>query len=331
MELGYKCWLENDERIFGKGPYDLLSAIDIYGSINKASVELGISYSKAIHILKRCERHLGFKLLDSQIGGVQGGGSFLTKEAQYLMQKYNDFINEVDVALKHAFDMNFGQFFEEIHGLNDKGFVFPRVLLLTGESGIGKSTIIGEYTKMYSSKLKGFTVQRIMPNEGDLPLGFQIRDHNYSDNTYSYVGQEEWDSLFDDHRLFLKRNCNGEMIRDIGVLEKYIPLYTEGNEPLILDEIGGMELASPKIRELLYECFAGQRPIIGVLKSVKGIQRLNKNTEGPSLSESVQHELINKLGSDVKILEVTNSNKKFIKTYIGKWIYKMMEETNEIK
>lgn len=330
MKLGYKCWLQGEEKIFGKGPYDLLCAIKTYGSIKKASTELDISYSKATHILKRCESHMGFKLLNSKIGGNEGGGSNLTDEAMYLMKQYEAFINEADIALKHAFAVNFGQFFDEIHGLNEIDNNLPRILLLTGESGIGKSTLLRKLTKPYIKDFSGFEVQRYLPDNGGDPLGFEITPLHYYGKTTTMLNRDEWrDLLTKNKALFLKRDEDGKMIRYLEVLEKWIPKLAKTDRPLILDEIGGMELTSELISNHLKKLLTSDAPIIGVLKSKERLNRLNLRTDGPKLSLMEQDEYLEDLESEIKILEITPSNKDFVKRYINKWLYKMMEENYE--
>lgn len=45
------------------------------GSLNKASNELNMSYSKAWNIVNRAETLLGYSLLMTNTGGVSGGGN----------------------------------------------------------------------------------------------------------------------------------------------------------------------------------------------------------------------------------------------------------------
>lgn len=86
----YRLWIENDkgEKVFGRGPYELLKKIEECGSLNKAASELGMSYSKAFQVIKNCETHLGIKFLDREIGGVKGGGSTLTEGGVEFIKLY---------------------------------------------------------------------------------------------------------------------------------------------------------------------------------------------------------------------------------------------------
>ncbi|MDD2496639.1 MAG: LysR family transcriptional regulator [Desulfitobacteriaceae bacterium] len=82
--------------------------IDKLGSLNKAAKELHMSYSHAWNLIKILEKRLGFKLLQREVGGNSGGGSFLTKDACELMKKYELFMQEADSSLKLLFQKYFG-------------------------------------------------------------------------------------------------------------------------------------------------------------------------------------------------------------------------------
>lgn len=91
MEIKSKLWIEIDGRpVFGRGRRFLLEAIDKYGSINQAAKEINISYRKAWGYIKAMEERLGFRLVERQTGGRNGGGAILTKEARRFLRKYED-------------------------------------------------------------------------------------------------------------------------------------------------------------------------------------------------------------------------------------------------
>lgn len=89
MEIKSKLWIEVGGRpVFGRGRRFLLEAIDKYGSINQAAREINISYRKAWGYIKAMEERLGFKLIERQTGGRNGGGATLTEEAKKFLKKY---------------------------------------------------------------------------------------------------------------------------------------------------------------------------------------------------------------------------------------------------
>lgn len=108
MKLQSRFWLERGGvKVFGTGPFMLLKAVDRLGTLSQAAADLEISYSKAWSIINRAEKELNFPLLESQIGGVDGGGSSLTPEARKLMQNYQAFIQEADILLKKLYIKHF--------------------------------------------------------------------------------------------------------------------------------------------------------------------------------------------------------------------------------
>ena len=58
----------------GPGPLELLEMIEKEKSINKAAKKMGLSYVKALRMLKRLEEDAGQKILIKRTGGVDGGG-----------------------------------------------------------------------------------------------------------------------------------------------------------------------------------------------------------------------------------------------------------------
>lgn len=98
----YRLWMETEEgeRVFGRGPYELLKKVDETGSLNKAAAELQMSYSKAFHVIKNCEANLGIKFLNREIGGVKGGGSTLTDEGKEFMRLFEKAIKMANEGLK---------------------------------------------------------------------------------------------------------------------------------------------------------------------------------------------------------------------------------------
>lgn len=79
---------ENGEKFFGEGPCRLLKGIERTGSLRAAAMEMNMSYSKAIGLIRRAEMVLGVSMTEKRIGGIGGGGSQLTTEAKAFLKKY---------------------------------------------------------------------------------------------------------------------------------------------------------------------------------------------------------------------------------------------------
>ena len=65
---------ENGERFFGEGPLRLLHAVEETGSLRSAAQSMEMAYTKALHLLRRAEKVLGFAFTRRTIGGRGGGG-----------------------------------------------------------------------------------------------------------------------------------------------------------------------------------------------------------------------------------------------------------------
>lgn len=95
------------EKVFGRGPLMLLETVDKLGSLNKACNELNISYSKAWSIINRAESLLGYSLLETSTGGLDGGGSSLTSRARVLIEAYSNFSKEAEESLNILYEKHF--------------------------------------------------------------------------------------------------------------------------------------------------------------------------------------------------------------------------------
>ena len=67
-----------------------------------------MSYSKGWSIIHNAEKLLNIKLLQTQIGGADGGGSHLTEDAKKLIKSYRGFTIEAKKALGEIFEKHFG-------------------------------------------------------------------------------------------------------------------------------------------------------------------------------------------------------------------------------
>lgn len=96
-ELHYSLRLKlfTDEKFFGPGVATLLENVDKTHSLLKASEEMKMAYTKALKIIKKAEKSLGYDLLIRQTGGPSGGGSKLTDNARKLIMLYRQFEREV--------------------------------------------------------------------------------------------------------------------------------------------------------------------------------------------------------------------------------------------
>ncbi|MHA1907489.1 MAG: winged helix-turn-helix domain-containing protein [Candidatus Thorarchaeota archaeon] len=95
LKPNYKLWLEyNGEYVFGPGAFALLTSIHETGSITLASKNLKMSYRYAWGVIRKIEKKLDAKLLDSFKGGKEGGGGAKVTEYGLSLMKLYSTVNE---------------------------------------------------------------------------------------------------------------------------------------------------------------------------------------------------------------------------------------------
>lgn len=105
-----KLWLEiNGEPFFGEGRVQLLKGIDKYGSINQAAKAANMPYRRAWSYLHAMEKRLGIKMLNTRVGGANGGGTELSKEAREFLQRFE----EISSYLEEFVEKEFSGFFND--------------------------------------------------------------------------------------------------------------------------------------------------------------------------------------------------------------------------
>jgi len=99
-----KLWLEIEGKpFFGEGRVRLLKGIDKYGSINQAAKAVNIPYRRAWSYLHAMEKRLGIKMLNTRIGGINGGGTELSKEAREFLQRFEEISSNLEEFVTKEF------------------------------------------------------------------------------------------------------------------------------------------------------------------------------------------------------------------------------------
>lgn len=91
----------------GPGVIRIMELVRETGTLSEAYKIMGLSSSKAWRIIKNAEEELGFKLIVTVTGGIGGGHSELTVEGEDFLQRYQNFVKEVDKKVKILFDKYF--------------------------------------------------------------------------------------------------------------------------------------------------------------------------------------------------------------------------------
>lgn len=110
MKPGFNLWIEIDGQVALSGwRVKLLKTIAATGSINAAAREMDIPYHTTWQKIHEMEERLGVKLLETRIGGVQGGGAQLSPAAKEYLEKMDAFYD----ALTPVVEKTFRRIFEE--------------------------------------------------------------------------------------------------------------------------------------------------------------------------------------------------------------------------
>lgn len=107
---------EEGKRVFGKGPETLLTYVQKTGSLRNAAERMGMSYGKAMQIVRRAEEAFGYPLLETQIGGSSGGGSRLTPQAKLFLERYR----EMDKKLNDYTEQLYAELFSDGQALPEE-------------------------------------------------------------------------------------------------------------------------------------------------------------------------------------------------------------------
>lgn len=118
MEWMVRVRIKTDgEVVYGGGISYLLQKTDELGSLLAAAKEMGMSYRKALQIVKRAEAHLNEPLLTKMIGGAGGGGSELTDFARSFVYRFQELEQSVLKYTQELAEKSFIDFFKENKGI----------------------------------------------------------------------------------------------------------------------------------------------------------------------------------------------------------------------
>jgi len=109
LQIRSKIWIErHGDVVLSEWRVTLLEAIDASGSLSRAAETLEIPYRTAWERVKATEAELGVRLLDSESGGADGGGSRLTPEARDLCRRFRRVSGGIQEVVSRRFAAEFG-------------------------------------------------------------------------------------------------------------------------------------------------------------------------------------------------------------------------------
>jgi|SRR5687768_16097105 molybdate transport system regulatory protein len=108
MEPKFNLWIERDGVVvLSAWRVTLLEAIDAAGSISAAAEQLNIPYRRAWEKVQEIESGLGYRVLDTAVGGPGGGGAHLTPAGREAMARFRRFAEGFDVEVRQRYTAAF--------------------------------------------------------------------------------------------------------------------------------------------------------------------------------------------------------------------------------
>ncbi len=107
MRVVTRIRIGKDKIFIGKGVKEMLDAIELCKSIKKATVQTGISYPKAIRMIRTLEEELGFPVVISEKGGNERGGTRLTEKGKEVLETYRRIEKSVEEYAKKLVEQEF--------------------------------------------------------------------------------------------------------------------------------------------------------------------------------------------------------------------------------
>ena len=166
------------------------------------------------------------------------------------------------------------------------------VYLLTGSPGTGKTTVIRQAVARSKAKAGGFYTEEI--RTGGARQGFRIVTLDGHDATLSHVD-------FPGRYRVSKYGVNVQNLDNVGVAA--IDQAIEESDLIVIDEIGKMELFSPRFREAVLKAVDSGKKVLGTVM-------LSPN---PFADDIKRH-------PNVKVIELTRANHYRVLTEILDWM-----------
>lgn len=162
-------------------------------------------------------------------------------------------------------------------------------LFLTGRPGIGKTTIIKKFVERHRDKVVGFWTEEMRDSRNGERIGFMIFTTQGNSAVLARKG------LHSPFRV-------GKYGVDLGLFESlvlgFLDKAIENEEKIVvIDEVGKMELFSPKFQRLVEEIvFLRENPVLG------------------TIPESNFHPLLKRIKSSdrVKVILITEKNRNSV-------------------
>lgn len=107
MRPHVSMYLAGKRPFFSQMTKRLLKLIDTLGSVKEACHKCGISYSKGWAIIELAEAELGYKVVERQQGGKNGGIAFVTKKGKHWITLFELYEQQVEKAASDIYEQVF--------------------------------------------------------------------------------------------------------------------------------------------------------------------------------------------------------------------------------
>ena len=132
------------------------------------------------------------------------------------------------------------------------------VILLTGRPGIGKTTAIRHVVKGLGNRAGGFYTREV--RAGRRRTGFELVT---LDGKTTPLATKELDVTFDRPAPFGRYRVNLDAIDGLGVPALLDAL--DKGQVIVVDEIGPMEILSPRFRDAILNVLEGEVAVVGAI------------------------------------------------------------------
>ncbi len=103
MRPQIKVRLTGQKPFFGPGMVTLLREINSTESVREACAKTGISYSKAWTMIHTAEDELGYKVVERQPGGRNGGAAYVTQKGKKLLRLFIEYEARMEDAARQIY------------------------------------------------------------------------------------------------------------------------------------------------------------------------------------------------------------------------------------
>jgi nucleoside-triphosphatase len=179
--------------------------------------------------------------------------------------------------------------------------MFPTNILLTGQPGSGKTTLIKRVIDQADFDVGGFFSNEM--RRGNQRVGFTLDTMNGRRGILAHV------DLGTEHRVG-KYYVDVASLNAVGV--KAIQKAMDNSEVIVIDEIGKMELLSEQFRAILLDALANPKPVLGSIMQGK-------------------HELTDQIKErdDVAVFEVTEESRSYLTNEIILRLQRLVGNNNK--